>query len=238
MPAFSQRSELNIKNICILLAWLLTLPFFIGCDDPEESPDSLNPVVSVQELPADDDIDGLNNLGIPRDWYQIKDPVLYVKYFRARLLRQLGNIPEVHVIADMELKIRQRVYPTRDEQITYLEALYELWPNKETLADLEYQRKVKAAGKPLAVIYSNTPEAHIREKMIEIYGQERSNKKVMIEFALIRGDAAVLQAYGWNVFPPVGPIQLRILQYGQPERFLEAFLLNGGVKLEEDESVE
>ena len=227
-----------MKITGVLLACLLTLPLFVGCGDTKESPDSVSSLVSAQELPADDDIEGLYNLGIPGSWFKIKDPVLYVKYFRAQLLRQFGNIPEIHIVADMELKIRQRVYPTRDEQITYLEALYELWPNKETLADLEYQRKVKAAGKPLAVIYSNTPEAHIREKMIEIYGQERSNKKVMIEFALIRGDAAVLQAYGWNVFPPVGPIQLRILQYGQPERFLEAFLLNGGVKLEEDESVE
>ena len=40
--------------------------------------------------------------------------------FRAQLLRQFGNIPEIHIVADMTLKERQWIYPTRDEYITYL----------------------------------------------------------------------------------------------------------------------
>ncbi|MDE0010123.1 MAG: hypothetical protein OXU36_03200 [Candidatus Poribacteria bacterium] len=144
-----------MKIACILLTCLLSLPLFIGCGDTEELLDSLDSPILIQELPTDDDIAGLYNLGVPWDWYNVKNPVLYTKYFRAKLLREFGNAPEIHVIADMELKIRQRTYPVLDERITYLEAIYKLWPDEGILADLEYQRRARADGEPLVVIYGD-----------------------------------------------------------------------------------
>ncbi len=223
-----------MRITCILLAYLLSLPLFVGCGNTEESPESLNPIVLAQELPADDDIEGLYNLGIPRYWFKIKDPVLYVKYFRAKLLRQYGNIPEIHVIADMELKIRQATYPTHDEKIRYLKALYKLWPDKRTLADLEYQQRVEAEEKSVVVVYGNTSKVDIRKRLEEIYGRKLSPEEEIIEIALINGDKWTLQAFGWKVFPPVGPQELRFWKYEESEEFLEAFPPNGGVMLLEN----
>lgn len=109
--------------ICLLSLALMTT----GCGD--QSSDPVNPIVSIQELPADDDIQGLYSMEIPHNWETTEDPVLYAKYFRAKLLRQFGNKPEVHIVADMELKKRQGISTTSDEDAAYLDARYRLFSN-------------------------------------------------------------------------------------------------------------
>ena len=70
-----------MKITVILLTCLLTLPLFVGCGETEDASRSVLPVDSVSALPADDDIEGLYALGIPKDWfYNTDDPVVYTKY--------------------------------------------------------------------------------------------------------------------------------------------------------------
>ena len=130
-----------MKIIQTLLVCLFSLTLIVGCGDIEDASDSVNPSLSVQALPADDDIQGLYNMRIPPNWDKTEDPVLYTKYFRAKLLRQFGNRPEVHIIADMELRKRQQVPQTHDEHVAYLEAHYRLFQDKETLEKLKVYRQ-------------------------------------------------------------------------------------------------
>lgn len=128
-----------MKVIQVLFICLLSLSLIAaGCENVEESS---NPILFEQGLPADDDIQGLYNMEIPHNWEKTEDPVLYAKYFRAKLLRQFGNRPEVHIVADMELKKRQLVSSTHEEHIAYLEAHYRLFQDKETLEKLKVYRQ-------------------------------------------------------------------------------------------------
>ena len=92
-----------MKTLYVLLVYSLLLPLvFLGCGETQESSNLIGPTDSVQALPANDDIQGLYNLEVPQNWDQTEDPVVYAKYFRAKLLRRFGNISEVHTVADME----------------------------------------------------------------------------------------------------------------------------------------
>lgn len=80
----------------------------------------------------------------PQDWHKTEDPELSIKYFRAQLIKQFGDIKEVHIIADREEKRKFGSPVTLDEQIVFLEAQYSLWSNTNTLKTLEKLRKIKA----------------------------------------------------------------------------------------------
>ncbi|MDE0018091.1 MAG: hypothetical protein OXU51_18050 [Candidatus Poribacteria bacterium] len=69
----------------------------------------------------------------PPNWYKTKDPELRAKYFYAQLIKQFGDIPEVHTIGEFEQKTAKGDTPTVGEYIIYLEAHYTLWPNEKTL---------------------------------------------------------------------------------------------------------
>ena len=134
-----------MKTLYALLVYALFLPLLLlGCGDTQQSSNFIGPTDSGQDrvnrfmpgITADDDIQGLYNLEVPENWEQTEDPVVYVKYFRAQLLKRFGNIPEVHTVADMELKKRQGPALTHDEQITYLKALYKLSPDGRILSAL------------------------------------------------------------------------------------------------------
>ena len=215
-----------MKTIHIFFLFLLGLALVAGCGDTEESSDSVNPMVSIQELPADDDIEGLYNLGIPRGWFKTKDPVLYAKYFRAQLLRQFGNIPEIHIVADMELKKRQWIYPTRDEHIAYLEALYRLFPDKGTLEDLENERQRKAKGKPFVLIYAGAPAENIIKRLEEIYQRKLSREEAILEVAVIKSDKETLEAFGWQVHERDDKEDAEEFD---AERFVDVFVPGGGI---------
>ena len=225
-----------MKITFILLGCLLNLVFLGGCGDTEEAS---NPVTSsLQDLPADDDIEGLYNLGIPQSWYLIKDPVLYTKYFRAQLLRQFGNIPEIHIVADMALKERQWIYPTRDEYITYLRALYRLFPDPGTLKSLQDEIRRKAEGKPFALIYADAPAEHIIKRLEEIYQRKLSREEALLEVAIIKGDAGTLEAFGWKE-ADMDDEEFEAWKAREPERFVEEdpFVPGGGIikQLEDDD---
>ena len=219
-----------MKTTFISLACLLNLVFWGGCGDTEDASDSVASLVSIEDLPADDDIEGLYNLGIPRSWYLIKDPVLYTKYFRAQLLRQFGNIPEIHIVADMTLKERQWIYPTRDEYIMYLRARYRLWRDPGTLKSLQDELRRKAEGKPFALIYADAPAEHIIKRLEEIYQRKLSREEALLEVAIIKGDDGTLEAFGWEK-ADMDDEEFEAWKAREPERFVEEdpFVPGGGI---------
>ena len=112
--------KISMPTLSTLFAsvFCLALPVVLaGCGDIQETSEGINPLASTQALPADDDIIGLYNLDIPDNWETTEDPVLYTKYLRAKLLRKFGNIPEVHIVADMELQKRQSPDSTLNEPL-------------------------------------------------------------------------------------------------------------------------
>jgi hypothetical protein len=92
---------------------------------------------------------------LPQDWYKTQDPELYAEYFRAQLIKQFGDIPEVHILADTTLKIRQNMPLTQEEYIADLEAQYALWLDERTLQVLE---RVKSEGRHGYIIFSEGSE--------------------------------------------------------------------------------
>ena len=139
-----------MKTLNVLFVCFFCLPLvFLGCGETQESSNLIGATDSAQALPADDDIQGLYNLGVPRNWDQTQDPVVYVKYFRAKLLRRFGNIPEVHTIADMELKRRQGIALTPDEKTVHLTAFHRLIRDTRMIAAHSTDRHANAAEKPV-----------------------------------------------------------------------------------------
>lgn len=82
----------------------------------------------------------------PPNWHQTQDPVLRAEYYGAQMLKQFGDIPEVHTVSEWELKKAMRITPTHDELINYLEALYHLFPREATRRSLENHRELRAKG--------------------------------------------------------------------------------------------
>ena len=164
---------------------LLSLPFFVGCGDPEGTesptivdteptkPEPLEPIVIPEELYdtsdltydiSDEEVQELMALELPDHW--IHDP----KYFHAQLVQQFGNIPAVHIVAERHRK--RLLSPggfitTLDESINYAKARYVLWPNESTLKSLEGYLKDKLMQE------TDDPELFakiFREKLVHQFG--------------------------------------------------------------------
>ena len=41
-------------------------------------------------------------LALPRHWIHAEDRILFAEYYRAQLVKQFGDIPEVHTVANMD----------------------------------------------------------------------------------------------------------------------------------------
>lgn len=93
--------------------------------------------VSNSEVPQNDP---------PPNWHLTEDPKQYAEYFLSQLIKQFGNRPEVHTLADTAFKIRQDIPLTRDEYIADLEAQYALWPDPRTLRALKEVRTIEDAS--------------------------------------------------------------------------------------------
>ena len=103
----------------------LSLLTFFGCgEDTEESQPTSYLIGAYPEKP--------DEVYIPEKWYKTRDPLERNEYFRAVLIKQFGDIPEVHTIADYQQKRIQGLHPTIAEYNAYLDALKRLWPNRET----------------------------------------------------------------------------------------------------------
>lgn len=209
--------ETQMKITLISLACLLSLPLFAGCGQTEDTPESVVSAEFISTLPADDDIEGLYGLGIPKDWwYNPEDPVVYTKYLRATLLRKFGNLPEIHIVADIELKKRQRLYPTLDEYIQYLQACCQLWPSPQLVKDVKDARERKAEAKPFVMVYGTiytgtpsanvlkgleplTPSASVLKGLETIYQRELSRDEEIDSLLAIAGNTEKQAALDWQV---------------------------------------
>lgn len=93
----------------------------------------------------------------PWNWYKTEDPVLRAEYYGAQMLKQFGDIPEVHTVSDWELKKAIGIIPTHEELIIYLEALYHLFPREGTLHTLNYHRELRSKGVQVKMIPEGDP---------------------------------------------------------------------------------
>lgn len=79
----------------------------------------------------------------PPDWDKTDDPELYAQYFYAQLLKQFGDIPEVHIIGEYRInKVKGEPTTLRKYEI-YLEAMNSLFPNETNKKSLERIQELK-----------------------------------------------------------------------------------------------
>jgi len=110
-----------------------------GVFDVYQQPENpLKPTYPGRELTEADD-----DTYPPHDWYKTEEPELRAKYFYAQLLKQFGDIPEVHVIGEHKLNIAKKAPIAIDQYIEYLEASQVLWPNEKNAELLEVLRRDK-----------------------------------------------------------------------------------------------
>lgn len=82
----------------------------------------------------------------PRDWYKTKDPELHAEYFYAQLLKQFGDLPEVHTVGEYNLNVAKGVPQTLGKIEAYLEANYHLFPNEKNKKAIEDFQQIRASG--------------------------------------------------------------------------------------------
>ena len=118
-------------------------------------------------------------LALPRHWIHTEDRILHAEYYRAQLVKQFGDIPEVHTVATQELKhaigaaIGIPWFKAKPgEHIAYLEALYHLFPTESHRQTLENARK-DAAEPTYEELREQNPELWAQlelEQLIEEHG--------------------------------------------------------------------
>ena len=137
---------------CVYLAWCVGLSIFIGCGDTEDTDSIVIPseLYDTSQLAYDiseAEIQELMALDVPVNWDQTKDPELRAKYYHAHLLKEFGNLPAVHIVAEQERRKAKTsedyVTYTLDEMIDFDKAKYALWPNRLNRDKLEMSLKVK-----------------------------------------------------------------------------------------------
>jgi len=98
----------------------------------------------------------------PPNWSKTRDPELYAEYYRAQLIKQFADVPQIEVLADAlatgKFKLRAQIPMTIDEAIAHAEASYTLWPDEDTLSSIENLHARKASGRP----YNPTYGARVR----------------------------------------------------------------------------
>ena len=73
--------------------------------------------------------------------------MLYIEYLQAQLIKQFGDIPEVHTFVAFREKMQFRLpIKDADEYRSFLKAQYTLWPMEETRETLETLGKRIEAG--------------------------------------------------------------------------------------------
>ena len=129
-------------------------------------------------------------LAIPRHWIHTEDRILFAEYYRAQLVKQFGDIPQVHTVATQELKhaigaaIGIPWFKAKPgEHIAYLEALYHLFPTESHRQTLENARK-DAAKPTYGELREKNPELWAqleRERLIEEHG-DNPHTHIVAEF--------------------------------------------------------
>lgn len=76
------------------------------------------------------------------------DPDDLVDMIRVGLLKQFGDIPEVHTFVELTRKMKKNQELTLDERIDFTAAQYHLWPDPRTKETLEIFLEKKATEYP------------------------------------------------------------------------------------------
>ena len=69
---------------------------------------------------------------------------MYATYFYAQLLKQFGDIPEVHIIGEHRLNKVKGIPTTLGKFESYLKAMYKLFPSEKNKESLDGLQKLKA----------------------------------------------------------------------------------------------
>ena len=103
-----------------------------------------------QTYPEGKSTDDADDIYPPRDWYKTEDPALYIEYLQAQLIKQFGDVPEVHTFVDFEERRRYGIpIKDADEYLNFLKAQYSLWPKEITLETLKTLEKQIAQGETI-----------------------------------------------------------------------------------------
>lgn len=104
----------------------------------------------------------------PKDWYKTTDPVLFAEYYRAQLIEQFGDLPQVDIIADGDLKIKLEIPLTLDEKIEHVEAIYDLFPDEKTRETITFLKEWKASGRPFKMEFGPPPPPPSVDQFLDI----------------------------------------------------------------------
>lgn len=104
----------------------------------------------------------------PKGWHRTNDPVLFAEYYRAQLIKQFGDIPQVHVLADGHRKIKSELPLTLDEKIEHLEAMYDLFPHESTRESIQFWKEWKASGRPFKMELGLPPPPPSADQFLDI----------------------------------------------------------------------
>ncbi len=170
------RRSITLFISVFYLTCLFSMSIFVGCSDTEDTdsiviPSELYDTSQLTYDLSDAEIQELMALDVPTNWEQTKDRELRAKYYHANLLKQFGNIPAVHIVAEHERRKAKTsgdyVSYTLDEMINFDKAQYVLWPTKHNRDKLERSLKIKLRRE------TDDPELFAkiyREELIEQHG--------------------------------------------------------------------
>ena len=128
-------------------------------------------------------------IAIPFNWAQTADLFVRAEYERALLLKEFGDIPAVHTIADYGkfARLTGASTVTREEFIDFFAAQYKLFPNEANRRALETARKPeRVAGPELEKMRIVAPELWAQHKHEQLIRQHGDNPQVDIVANFIR----------------------------------------------------
>ena len=175
-----------MKGVTFFLLFYLVcfwgLLTFFGCSNTQEDTEKTSGLIAEQPEPEKTDA-----IYIPAKWYKTKDPLLRNDYFLAVLIKQFGDIPEVHTIAEYQRKRIQGLHATAEEYNAYLGAQKRLWSNRKT------PQKLGVLEEPY------DPEEYaklFREQLIEQFGDvPEINIIVKVEKKMKAGESIPLDEF-------------------------------------------
>lgn len=106
-------------------------------------------------------------------WRETDDPELFVKLYTGTLMRQHGDIPEVHIVAEGEKKKKfggWRIATDADKEayVEYLRAKYVLQPTEYFLCIYNVFKEVVGNGEPFGVAINRKKEICVEGGLEEL----------------------------------------------------------------------
>lgn len=212
-----------MKTICILLLCLLSLSFFLGCEetDTRVGTHSINtekpplwrgpaPSIDITHYPegwvrlTESDIAALLAGEIPQQGWDSKNHAHQNRY-HAALLKQFGDIPQVRFVIEVERNSPEN-YLTEEMFLTYLDCLYFLDPNEHNKREFDRLRGNMMKDEPIP-----DPPPVERPRPLTVQDVEAEHAALLKK----HGDIPQVQI--------VTDFQMKAFVQGQPVTFDEIF---------------